>query len=399
MSIKIFLFLFFLFSFCFNNNLNFEKNVAVLTPENFDSTIKNYEYVLVNFHSNHCGHCRKLEPIYSEVGKEINNNNNNNKYLIAKINTSNQKNKQFLSNKILITHLPTIFLYYKGEKLIEHKIEKINERNSKIFIDFIKNVEKFFTVPISNKKQIDEILNLFDSILLFFGNDKNDIKILNNEIINYKGMVKNYVVNKDLYKLFGIEKEKSFLLLKNFDNKKDVYVANSNKINVNDINDFIKFNAKIYVNNFDYKEYFNANFYQLTTVFLFTNCQNRNCNEDENIYRNCIKKFYKKNHENKNFDKILNFFKIDVNNNNNTDNKKNFENIVIKSFKVTNETIPQIIIQENDFKETFHLNNTKFDEENINNFFDKFLNGTLHIEEQKKKKEKKKKIEQKKKDL
>ena len=147
-------------------------------------------------------------------------------------------------------------------------------------------------------------------------------------------MVKNYVVNKDLYKLFGIEKEKSFLLLKNFDNKKDVYVANSNKINVNDINDFIKFNAKIYVNNFDYKEYFNANFYQLTTVFLFTNCQNRNCNEDENIYRNCIKKFYKKNHENKNFDKILNFFKIDVNNNNNTDNKKNFENIVIKSFKV-----------------------------------------------------------------
>ena len=115
MSILI---LFFLFSFCLNNNLNYEKNVAILTPENFDSTLKNFEYVFINFYSNHCGHCRRFEPIFAEVGKEFNNNHK--KYLIAKINSSNEKNKKFLLNKILITHLPTIFLFYKGEKLIEY---------------------------------------------------------------------------------------------------------------------------------------------------------------------------------------------------------------------------------------------------------------------------------------
>ena len=373
----------FLFSFCFNINLNYDKNVAILTPENFDSTLKNFDYVLINFYSNHCGHCRRFEPIFNEIGKEFNDNNNN-KYLIAKINTSNEKNKKFLLNKILITHLPTIFLFYKGEKLIEYKYDK-NERNSKNLSDFLKNVDNYFSIPISEKKQIDEILNLFDSILLFFDNEinnKNNINILNNEIINYKGMIKNFVVNKNLYKFFNIkENEKTFLLLKNFDNKKDVYVVNNNNINVSDVNNFIKFNAKIYINNFDYKEYFNANFYQFTTILLFTNCKNRNCSDDENVYRNSIKKFYKNNHQNEKFNKILNFFKIDINNEN---NQKTFENIVIKSFKINSENVPQIIIQENDFKETFYLNNTNFKEEKINIFFEQFLNGTLHIEHQNK---------------
>ena len=373
----------FLFSFCFNINLNYDKNVAILTPENFDSTLKNFDYVLINFYSNHCGHCRRFEPIFNEIGKEFNDNNNN-KYLIAKINTSNEKNKKFLLNKILITHLPTIFLFYKGEKLIEYKFDK-NERNSKNLSDFLKNVDNYFSIPISEKKQIDEILNLFDSILLFFDNEinnKNNINILNNEIINYKGMIKNFVVNKNLYKLFNVkENEKTFLLLKNFDNKKDFYVVNNNNINVSDVNNFIKFNAKIYINNFDYKEYFNANFYQFTTIFLFTDCKNRNCSDDENVYRNSIKKFYKNNHQNEKFNKILNFFKIDINNEN---NQKTFENIVIKSFKINSENVPQIIIQENDFKETFYLNNTNFKEEKINIFFEQFLNGTLHIEHQNK---------------
>jgi thiol-disulfide isomerase/thioredoxin len=373
----------FLFSFCFNINLNYDKNVAILTPENFDSTLKNFDYVLINFYSNHCGHCRRFEPIFNEIGKEFNDNNNN-KYLIAKINTSNEKIKKFLLNKILITHLPTIFLFYKGEKLIEYKYDK-NERNSKNLSDFLKNVDNYFSIPISEKKQIDEILNLFDSILLFFDNEinnKNNINILNNEIINYKGMIKNFVVNKDLYKFFNIkENEKTFLLLKNFDNKKDFYVVNNNNINVSDVNNFIKFNAKIYINNFDYKEYFNANFYQFTTILLFTDCKNRNCSDDENVYRNSIKKFYKNNHQNEKFNKILNFFKIDINNEN---NQKTFENIVIKSFKINSENVPQIIIQENDFKETFYLNNTNFKEEKINIFFEQFLNGTLHIEHQNK---------------
>ena len=373
----------FLFSFCFNINLNYDKNVAILTPENFDSTLKNFDYVLINFYSNHCGHCRRFEPIFNEIGKEFNDNNNN-KYLIAKINTSNEKNKKFLLNKILITHLPTIFLFYKGEKLIEYKFDK-NERNSKNLSDFLKNVDNYFSIPISEKKQIDEILNLFDSILLFFDNEinnKNNINILNNEIINYKGMIKNFVVNKNLYKLFNVkENEKTFLLLKIFDNKKDFYVVNNNNINVSDVNNFIKFNAKIYINNFDYKEYFNANFYQFTTIFLFTDCKNRNCSDDENVYRNSIKKFYKNNHQNEKFNKILNFFKIDINNEN---NQKTFENIVIKSFKINSENVPQIIIQENDFKETFYLNNTNFKEEKINIFFEQFLNGTLHIEHQNK---------------
>ena len=329
----------FLFSFCFNINLNYDKNVAILTPENFDSTLKNFDYVLINFYSNHCGHCRRFEPIFNEIGKEFNDNNNN-KYLIAKINTSNEKNKKFLLNKILITHLPTIFLFYKGEKLIEYKFDK-NERNSKNLSDFLKNVDNYFSIPISEKKQIDEILNLFDSILLFFDNEinnKNNINILNNEIINYKGMIKNFVVNKNLYKLFNVkENEKTFLLLKIFDNKKDFYVVNNNNINVSDVNNFIKFNAKIYINNFDYKEYFNANFYQFTTIFLFTDCKNRNCSDDENVYRNSIKKFYKNNHQNEKFNKILNFFKIDINNEN---NQKTFENIVIKSFKINSENVP-----------------------------------------------------------
>ena len=43
--------------------------VDVLYRDNFDSTIRNNKYILVDFYANWCSHCIEFEPEYNRLGK------------------------------------------------------------------------------------------------------------------------------------------------------------------------------------------------------------------------------------------------------------------------------------------------------------------------------------------
>lgn len=73
-------------SFC---DVELEENVNVLTDANFKDYVAQNEFVLVKFYAPWCGHCKKMAPGYSKLGKRMMDENSNVK--IAKLDATVHK--------------------------------------------------------------------------------------------------------------------------------------------------------------------------------------------------------------------------------------------------------------------------------------------------------------------
>jgi protein disulfide isomerase family A protein 3 len=115
-----------------------EKNdepVKVVVAKNFDEIVNQNKDVLIEFYAPWCGHCKKLAPVYDELGAKLAKED----VVIAKMDaTANDVPPQYK-----VQGFPTIFWAPKGKKT-----SPVNYNGGREVKDFIKYIAKEATEPL-----------------------------------------------------------------------------------------------------------------------------------------------------------------------------------------------------------------------------------------------------------
>lgn len=80
-----------------------------ISKDNFDSSVKNAKFALVDFYSDSCIPCKRLNPIFYEIESEFKE-----KILFFKVNANFDSE---FAQKFSIMSLPTLVLFKNGAEL------------------------------------------------------------------------------------------------------------------------------------------------------------------------------------------------------------------------------------------------------------------------------------------
>jgi protein disulfide-isomerase A1 len=83
-----------------------------LTDEDFPGITTEFSHILIEFYAPWCGHCKKLEPVYNEVAKELHDSGSI--LRVAKLDATQHKEA---AGKYEVRGYPTLFFFLNGEKL------------------------------------------------------------------------------------------------------------------------------------------------------------------------------------------------------------------------------------------------------------------------------------------
>lgn len=375
--ILTFLFSFMLFSSCYTeeNKTNetlktvedslsyqIEGGITVLTPQNFENAYKDFELLMVEFYSPMCGHCKDLEPHYTEAAKFFEKDD---KIKLAKISCS--KYPKF-TEPFNVTHYPTLNVYYKGVFVVEYH----GPRTKGPIIDFLKAVKKVLAYPIETMEQIDIVRKEFITSLIYFGDNAEDLKAFNDYPAK---MMKNTCNNKDLMNKLNV-KPRTVVFFKEFDELRNDLVIEK-ELTDSMIDAHLEKYGTPFLEVFKYDIYLNIFAYDIPGVILYENSDNEaECKKYELILTEAARKIKSQAKDpkisKKKKETIEKMIFTKMNGKAGDMEQKAFKEMKFKK----NEKLPLLKLHNEEKKKAY-----KFDEEftvdEIVKFVNQFLNGQL----------------------
>ena len=252
------LLLFFILLFS-NILLSHTSEIVTIYASEFDKTITQYEYLLVNFYSEDCPHSQSLKPIYNQLSEIVSKNLKN--VTLAQVYVVGQ---HALINKYDIRGTPTVILFKNGEIQGTFYSEKTLRE---IFTWLFKKIDG--KVKTLNKgSDIDQAWDRFSISLVLFGNKEKCpslFQTFENSASQFDDIIFSYCESSSCFDSYQA-KQCEIFLLKHFEEKKIVFNVSKESTS---LNDWIQLNKQPLIHNFE--EYSSALIFshQNPAVILF----------------------------------------------------------------------------------------------------------------------------------
>ncbi|XP_063685087.1 uncharacterized protein LOC134819209 isoform X1 [Bolinopsis microptera] len=116
--------------------------VTELGDDNFKAQLKKSRFTLVKFYAPWCGHCRKLAPIWTEIGEHYINQQD---VVLAKVNCDAHEK---LCDKHKVNVFPALFLF-ENDKKLKHACKRRKKEDIMQFVDkFLKTAPADGSAPV-----------------------------------------------------------------------------------------------------------------------------------------------------------------------------------------------------------------------------------------------------------
>jgi len=215
-----------------------EEGVLVLGDDNFESAIKHYEHILVEFYAPWCGHCKTLAPEYARAAKALANNDP--PLPLAKVDATVHKT---VAGKFEIQGFPTLKLFTNGVAS-----EYNGGRTEAEIVAWMKKKTGPVTRPLSTVAEVESFAEGSEVAVVYFGTAADQLEIFQRVARANDDILFGTTDNAEALTKFGVSAG-TVVLFKKFDEKRNDLA----EITEDSLTQFIKKNAAPLVMKFDEK--------------------------------------------------------------------------------------------------------------------------------------------------